>query len=423
MVLLRQLRRARTECPGGPLAVDQYLPARVHLELRVVVREVVEEPQAAFFEPHGSEGLPREVGDELAVGEGEVRRRRHRPEIVFPLRALYGGGGELPVNELDAVAWGGLEEALDVFLADLVPETPGTGVDQDRDPPLAQAEHFCGFLVVYLVYVLDLEEVVPRPQGPELRQPPLVRPRGDRTGVRTRKLPAGLDVPQVLRLPEPPLDQRGRPLDQNLRELLSAHAKVRAAPAHPRGDGLVERVSQAILAQLQLFPVDLRRQEPHATIHIKTDAAGAHNAALFRVERGDSAYREAVAPVYVGHGQRRLDYAGQRRDILELPQGGVVFGCEVVQDPLRGVERRVDLHLPLAGDAVLVLTKAFEVHRLPPTLQEVRRRVSLARASLRPGRDISTRSASARGASRGRGRRAGSCARLRPPAGDARTRP
>ena len=146
-------------------------------------------------------------------------------------RALYGDCGELSVHQLDAVLRDGPEEPLDIVLADLVPEAARTGVDQDRDPPLAQAERFSGFLVVDLVHVLDLEEVVAGAQGPELRQPPLVRPRGDRTGVRARKLPARLDASQVLRLSEPSLDQRGGSFDQDLLELLFAHAKsVRPLP-------------------------------------------------------------------------------------------------------------------------------------------------------------------------------------------------
>ena len=52
-----------------------------------------------------------------------------------PLRALYGDCGELSVHQLDAVLRDGPEEALDIVLADLVPEAPRTGVDQDRDPP------------------------------------------------------------------------------------------------------------------------------------------------------------------------------------------------------------------------------------------------------------------------------------------------
>src|SRR5215211_8264215 len=47
------------------------------------------------------------------------------------------------------------------------------------------------------------------------------------------------------------------------------------------------------------------------------------------------------------------------------PCGGV-FGLVVIPDVLRGVERRIYLHLPLAGDAVLVLGEALEVHRLTP---------------------------------------------------------
>src|SRR5215218_5656087 len=361
----RQLLFAGTERPRGSLAVDQHLLTGVLLELGVVVREVVEYLQTLLLrvEADGGEGLPREVGDELPIGEGEVGRGGHGFEVGLSLRALYGSGGQLPVHELDAVPRGRLQKALDVFLADLVSEAPGAGVDQDRDPTLPKTEGSCGLLVVDLVHVLHLEEVVARAQSPELGDAPLVRPPGDRSGVRAREPAAGLRVLEVLRLPETSLHQRGGSFEEYLAQFFQVQPEVLAALAHPRRDRAEERVRQGALVPLQFFSVYLGRQEPHAAVDIETDAARADHAAL-RVEGCDPAYREAVPPVDVGHGQRRLDYPRQRRDVPELPERSVVFGFEVLQDLLRGVERRIDLHLPLAGDSVLVLTKALKVHDL-----------------------------------------------------------
>jgi hypothetical protein len=173
-------------------------------------------------------------------------------------------------------------------------------------------------------------------------------------------------VLQVLRLPEPPLHQRDGPLDQNLREILPAQAEIFTAHAHPGRDLSVEGVRQAALALFEFSPLDPGGQEPHAAVDVEAHATRAYHAAHLRVERRYPAYGEAVPPVDIGHGQRRLDYPWQRRDVGELPQGGVVLGPEVPQYLLGGVERRVYFHLPLAGDAVLVLTKTLEIHRLTP---------------------------------------------------------
>ncbi len=86
-------------------------------------------------EPGSLEGPPREAGDELAVGEREVGRRRHGPQVRFPFGTLYGRGGELPVFEVYAVFAGRLHATLDIVLAYLMPQAPRAGVEEDRDPP------------------------------------------------------------------------------------------------------------------------------------------------------------------------------------------------------------------------------------------------------------------------------------------------
>src|SRR5215210_1585850 len=118
-----------------------------------------------WVEPRRCESLPRGVGDELSVGEGEVGRRSHSPKICFPFRTSYGRGGELPVLELYAVLLRRSHATLDVVLADLVPEAPRSGVDKDGDKPLFEPISPGGLLVVDLVNVLYFEEVVARAQS------------------------------------------------------------------------------------------------------------------------------------------------------------------------------------------------------------------------------------------------------------------
>src|SRR3712207_3885352 len=157
-------------------------------------------------------------------------------------------------------------------------------------------------------------------------------------------------MPQVFRVSIPLLDQRCRPLEEHLAEFFPAQAEVLAAFSHPRRDLLVEYVRQTALLSFQFSPVDPGGQEPYAAVDVEAHTTRADHAAPSRVECRDSTYGEAVPPVDVRHRQRRLDYPGQRRDVLKLLQGGVVLGREILQDFLRGVECRVYLHLPLAGD-------------------------------------------------------------------------
>src|ERR687890_1166867 len=164
-IVLRQLLVTGAEGAGGPLTVHQHLTPLVLLELRVVVCEVVEHPQAVPLrvEPRSLEGLTREVGNELPVGEGEVSRSGHSPEIGPSLWALYGSCGELPILELYLVPFGRFHAALDVVLANLVPEAPGAGMDEHRDLSQIETEGLGRFFVVDLVDVLHLKEVVARP--------------------------------------------------------------------------------------------------------------------------------------------------------------------------------------------------------------------------------------------------------------------
>ena len=107
-VAFGQFLVAGAEGAGGALAVHQDLAAVVLLELGVVAREVAEHPQWAipWVEPRRGESLPRGVGDELSVGEGEVGRRIHGPKISFSFGTPYGRGGKLPVLEIYAVSGG-----------------------------------------------------------------------------------------------------------------------------------------------------------------------------------------------------------------------------------------------------------------------------------------------------------------------------
>ena len=63
-----------------------------------------------------------EMGQELAIAEGEVGRALHSRQILLPLRAAQGGTDQLAVGQLDVVLVDDLLEAGHVVGADLMAE-------------------------------------------------------------------------------------------------------------------------------------------------------------------------------------------------------------------------------------------------------------------------------------------------------------
>ena len=100
----------------------------VVLELREVVRDVVQQAQFSLrSDPR--ERAAGHLGEQLAVGAAEVRRRGHRAEITLSLPRANRGARELQIRGRDAeLAHGGLHRT-DVVGADLVAEPTRAGVD------------------------------------------------------------------------------------------------------------------------------------------------------------------------------------------------------------------------------------------------------------------------------------------------------
>ncbi len=116
---------------------------------------------------HPLERPPRPVGDELAVAEGVVRRRRHRAQVVLPLPGADGGASELLVRQVDAVLLGRLLHHVQVVLARLMAQAPRAAVDEGQHLPRPADAHRLGRLrVEHLVDDLYLQEVVAGAQGP-----------------------------------------------------------------------------------------------------------------------------------------------------------------------------------------------------------------------------------------------------------------
>src|SRR5262249_34863438 len=105
---------------------------------------------------------------------------------------------------------------------------------------------------------------------------------------------------------------------RHLVELVRLELDLAAASRAGR-DRLQQRLRElaAVLARL-LRAHAADRQEAHAAVDVEADAAGRDHAALGRIEGRHAADREAVAPVNVGHRERRADDARQARDVRDL---------------------------------------------------------------------------------------------------------
>jgi hypothetical protein len=82
-------------------------------------------------------------------------------------------------------------------------EPSRTGVKGDGDLVLEQPESFRGFNVVDLGDILDLGEVIARPQGTQLAPSTLVGPRGHSTGIRPFDLASGFQKLQISTVSHP----------------------------------------------------------------------------------------------------------------------------------------------------------------------------------------------------------------------------
>jgi hypothetical protein len=131
----------------------------------------------------GCPGNANPRGDDLPVGEGEVRRGGHGGEVALPFRRLHRRAGELAVGEVDAVARHDLHHVPNEVGGDLVAEAARAGVDLHDDLIAGQAEARGFLLVVQRLDHVDLDEVVAGADGAELVVAALLRAGGDLVGI------------------------------------------------------------------------------------------------------------------------------------------------------------------------------------------------------------------------------------------------
>ena len=134
---------SRPEGPRRALAMDVELLSLavdlVLLDLAGVVRDVVEQRQFRPGEELG-EGLPRQMRQDLAIGQGAVDAGAHRAVVLPAHVGLDRGAGQFPVGQLHAVLGGRLDHAGGEVRGDLVAQAPRAAVDHHGDVVEGQAE-------------------------------------------------------------------------------------------------------------------------------------------------------------------------------------------------------------------------------------------------------------------------------------------
>src|SRR6266508_3047641 len=106
--------------------------------------------------------------DALPVGPSIIGGGLHRGKIIFRLRTFEGSACKLLIGESDVVFGGGLFHYLKKIRADLMAEAARTRMYHYGHLISKEPQRICCFLIVYLIDVLDFEEVIARAEGPLL---------------------------------------------------------------------------------------------------------------------------------------------------------------------------------------------------------------------------------------------------------------
>jgi hypothetical protein len=248
-------------------------------------------------------------------------------------------------------------------------------MDQHRHLVLAQAENISCPGIDDLRHALHLQEVVPRPERPELICAPHPRPVRHRHRIGARQTPLRFGVLDVLRRADPVLGQQDpRTVHQHpveRRALQPQRTAVAAADRHAPGD----LVHQRLGAASELAHGQRQRKQPHTAVDVVPDPAGRDDP-VRRLGRGHATHREAVPLMDVGHRQRRPGDPRQRRHVLQLlerPIGrDLPDQLAVREHPRRHPHVRARLRSQLPHD-LINLTKAADAsrrdlrHRAPPS--------------------------------------------------------
>src|SRR5690606_31579178 len=165
--------------------------------------------------------------------------------------------------------------------------------------------------------------------------------RGDLFRIRAGRAAPFLDSLEVLRLAVAALDRPTRAAGEHRVHLVVVEPNL-AGAADAGGNVAEQRVGERLLPCLEVRALQARVEAADAARDVETDAAGRDDAAFVRIEGGDAAYGEAVAPMRVRHRVRGADDPRQRRDVAEL---------------------LVDLHIHRADQRLAAVDHARHAHR------------------------------------------------------------
>jgi len=240
--------------------------------------------------------------------------------------------------------------------ADLMPEAARAAVNADDNGVGFEPEAARDLRVVNLRDALHLEIMVARPERSHLIALALLRLVGHGGWIGARHRAMLLDALEVLDPAVADLQCPARATGKH-RVGVFWREPQRAGAAESRRDALVERVGELALHAAQLFGFEAGEKRAHAAGNVEADATRGDHAAVIGIERGDAADRKAVAPVRVGHRERRLDDARQRGDVGNLLGDLIVHRADQC---LVGVDHAGNAHLSRARQLPLALASTVQ---------------------------------------------------------------
>ena len=203
---------------------------------------------------------------------------------------------------------------------------------------------------------LDFEEVVARPEGPDLVRPPVLRPLGYLRGVRLGTVSLVLAVRQVVLDGVPVFERPVQPPFENRVDFFDGPL-VDATAAQSRRNRVEQRIDELLFVSPDVVVGESRLQHPDAAVDVVAHRAG-RDTALLSVDTGDAAHWEAVALVAVRHAERVLLDARQMSGVLELGERQVV--AYLVEQRLAGQYAGRDAHPVLLGNLPDVVPDLLE---------------------------------------------------------------
>jgi len=186
-------------------------------------------------------------------------------------------------------------------------------VDQNHDAVFHEIVLGCGFLIENLIDILDLEEMISRPERPKLRFPTLFGAGADGIRIGTgnaasffRAIEIGFGSHAMFNGP------LGTFL-KNLVEIVVGNIQP-ARLAGSRRNVAKELMHQIAKLDLDLLQRQIAVQQANAAIDIKTNTAGRDHAIL-PVNSGYASNWEAVTLMDIGHCKGAPNNAGKHGDV------------------------------------------------------------------------------------------------------------